>query len=245
MEISKNSMKVEFKHLHGFWSDGLECALQEHADFFGSYLSMARVALGAGHLEQKLCDFIMLAASASVTHLNPQAVGLHIQGAMRHGATRTEIAEVLQISSVLGIHAYMTGVPVLLDELAKSGASIDSAFPLGEKFEQVKAEFTKNRGYWSDELQSMVRTSPDFFEGYTAFSSQPWKTGALAPMVKELLYVAIDVDTTHLFEPGIRIHVRNALRYGATPSQILQVMQITSCLGMQSFLLGIEHMPRG
>ncbi|MFT3814903.1 MAG: carboxymuconolactone decarboxylase family protein [Acidovorax sp.] len=245
MNTPTHAMKAEFEHLHGFWSDQLERALEEAPDFFGSYLCMARVALGAGHLEPKLCDFVMLAASASVTHLNAEAVGLHIQGAMRHGATRAEIAEVLQISSVLGIHAYMTGVPVLLDELSKSGTPVDTAFPLGEKFERVKADFTKNRGYWSDELQSMVRTSPEFFDGYTAFSSQPWKTGPLPPMVKELLYVAIDVDTTHLFEPGIRIHVRNALRHGATPAQILQVMQITSCLGMQSFLLGINHMPRG
>lgn len=235
-------MKAEFERLHGFWNEALETSLRDHPGFFGGYLSMARVALGAGHLEPKLCDFVMLAASASVTHLNSEAVALHIEGARRHGATSAEIAEVLQISSVLGIHAYMVGVPVLLEELAAAGGSIDAAFPLDEKFERVKTEFTEQRKYWSDQLQSMVRSSPEFFDGYTAFSSAPWKSGPLAPVVKELLYVAIDVDTTHLFEPGIRIHVRNALRYGATPAQVLQVMQITACLGMQSFLLGVPHL---
>ncbi|WP_244138400.1 hypothetical protein [Burkholderia stabilis] len=53
--------------------------------------------------------------------------------------------------------------------------------------------------------------------------------------------MAIDISTTHLFEPGVRIHTRNALRYGATAAQVLQVMQLVSCVGMQSFLLGAPH----
>lgn len=236
------AMQAEFERLHGFWNSALDTSLRNHPDFFGDYLSMAGIALGAGHLEPKWCDFVMLAASASVTHLNAEAVGWHIEGALRHGATRAEIAEVLQISSVLGIHAYMVGVPVLLEELAASGGSVETAFPLDQAFERVKSGFTEQRKYWSDQLQAMVRTSPEFFEGYTAFSSRPWKSGGLPPMVKELLYVAIDADTTHLFEPGIRIHVRNALRYGATPAQVLQVMQVTACLGMQSFLLGAPRL---
>lgn len=240
--MDTTSIKTEFERLHGFWDDRLEAALQEAPGFFSDYLAMARVALGAGHLEPKICDFVMLAASASVCHLNSEAVALHIGAAIRHGATRAEIAEVLQISSVLGIHAYMVGVPILFEEIAAAGASIDEAFPLDQKFEKVKSAFTEQRKYWSEQLQSMVRSSPEFFEGYTAFSSTPWRSGTLAPMIKELLYVAIDVDTTHLFEPGIRIHVSNALRYGATPAQVLQVMQITSCLGMQSFLLGMPRL---
>lgn len=238
----QSAIKIEFERLHGYWSDAHEQALEEDPIFFNDYLTMARAALDAGHLERKVCDFVTIAASSSVTHLNSEAVALHIQGALRHGATRAEISEVLQIASVLGIHAYMVGVPVLLDEIESSGQSIDSVFPLDDAFEKVKAEFTSKRGYWSDQLQSMVRSSPAFFEGYTAFSSTPWRKGSLAPVVKELLYVAIDVSTTHLFEPGVRIHTRNALRYGATPAQLLQVMQIVSCLGMQSFLLGVPHL---
>jgi hypothetical protein len=115
---------------------------------------------------------------------------------LRHGATRNEILEVLQIASVLGIHAYMVGVPVLIDELAAAGTPLDTVLPLDEAFERVKSRFTEQRGYWSDQLQSMVRSSPAFF------------------------------------------------RHGATPAQILQVMQIVSCLGMQSFLIGAPQIQR-
>jgi alkylhydroperoxidase/carboxymuconolactone decarboxylase family protein YurZ len=240
----KSALKTEFERLHGYWSDVHEQALAEDPVFFNDYLVMARAALDAGHLEPKFCDLVMIAASASVTHLNADAVAMHIHGALQHGATRQEIADTLQIASVLGIHSYMVGVPVLLDEIEAHGQSVDAIFPLDESFEKVKSEFTASRGYWSDQLTAMVRSSPAFFEGYTAFSSTPWREGTLAPVIKELLYVAIDVSTTHMFEPGVRIHTRNALRYGATPAQVLQVMQIVSCLGMQSFLLGVPHLQR-
>ncbi|WP_261535329.1 carboxymuconolactone decarboxylase family protein [Burkholderia multivorans] len=236
------SLKARFERLHGFWNDALDIGLNEDPAFFDRYLSMAEVALGSPHLEPKIRHFVLIAANASVTHLNAEAVGHHVDAAVKHGATRAELREVLQIASVLGIHAYMVGVPILLQELAAAGESVDAAFPLDSAFDKVRTEFCERRGYWSDELQGMVRSSPAFFDGYTAFSSAPWQTAALPPVVKELLYVAIDVSTTHLFEPGVRIHMRNALRYGATPAQVLQVMQIVSCVGMQSFLLGAPHL---
>ncbi|VWB59153.1 hypothetical protein [Burkholderia lata] len=75
-------------------------------------------------------------------------------------------------------------------------------------------------------------------EGYTAFSSAPWKTGALPPVVKTLPYVAIDISTTYLFEPGVRIQTHNALRYRAARAQVPQVMQRVSRVGMQRFFAG-------
>ncbi|VXC80482.1 hypothetical protein BURKHO8Y_40053 [Burkholderia sp. 8Y] len=98
------ALKNGFELFHGFWSNALALALHESPDLFNDYLVTAKVALEFGHLERKLCDFVMLAASASVTHLNREAITLHIEGATRHGATREEILEVLQIASVLGIH---------------------------------------------------------------------------------------------------------------------------------------------
>jgi hypothetical protein len=60
-------IKAEFEQLHGFWSDALDLALKEDSAFFPDYLAMAKVALESDHLEPKLCDFVMIAASASVT----------------------------------------------------------------------------------------------------------------------------------------------------------------------------------
>jgi hypothetical protein len=44
-----------------------------------------------------------------------------MRNALGHGATVSEIMEVLQLTSVLGIHTITEGVPALLDEARKAG----------------------------------------------------------------------------------------------------------------------------
>ena len=67
----------------------------------------------------------------------------------------------------------------------------------------------------------------------------PWRHGTLEPKIKELIYVAIDAATTHLYEPGLRAHIRNALRYGATKEEIMEVLELVSVLGIHACTLGV------
>jgi alkylhydroperoxidase/carboxymuconolactone decarboxylase family protein YurZ len=57
--------------------------------------------------------------------------------------------------------------------------------------------------------------------------------------VKEFIYIAIDAATTHLYEPGLRIHYRNAIKYGATREELMEVLQLTSVLGMHTCTVGV------
>ena len=54
--------------------------------------------------------------------------------------------------------------------------------------------------------------------------------------------MAIDVVTTHLFASGIRVHVRKAIEYGATPDQVVDVITIASNIGAHSTLMGVTQM---
>src|SRR3984885_7913760 len=81
---------------------------------------------------------------------------------------------------------------------------------------KIKQDFIDARGYWSRGWDPLLDIAPDYFEAYAKLSSVPWKTGTLSPKIKELLYIAIDSSITHMYEPGLRVHIRNALRYGAT-----------------------------
>ena len=47
----------------------------------------------------------------------------------------------------------------------------------------------------------------------------------------------IDAATTHLYEPGLRQHIRNALRYGATKEEIMEVLELVSVLGIHACTL--------
>ena len=111
---------------------------------------------------------------------------------------------------------------------------------LTEKQKQIKEGFTKERHYWDEELLgSFLRMAPDYLEAYLNYSAVPWKTGVLPPKVKELIYIAINAATTHLYAPGIRRHIRNALERGATKEEIVEVMGLVSALGSHSFTVGL------
>lgn len=103
----------------------------------------------------------------------------------------------------------------------------------------LKETFMRDRGYWSPFWDGLLVLSPEFFRAYLDFSSVPWKTGPLEPKIKELIYIAIDASTTHLYEPGLRVHIRNALNYGATKEEIMEVFQLTSVLGMHTCTMGV------
>jgi len=80
----------------------------------------------------------------------------------------------------------------------------------------------------------MLELDPEMFGAYTEFSSVPWRTGTLTPAEKELIYIAFDIAATHLYVPGTKLHIRNALGHGATPQQVLEVMEISSVLGIDA-----------
>ena len=111
---------------------------------------------------------------------------------------------------------------------------------LNERQKQLKAKFIEERGYWRDELwEPILKIDPDFFEAYLNFSAAPWKNGVLPPKIKELIYIAIDSSTTHLYEPGLGQYIKNALKYGATKEEIMEVFELTSVLGIHTITMGV------
>jgi alkylhydroperoxidase/carboxymuconolactone decarboxylase family protein YurZ len=111
---------------------------------------------------------------------------------------------------------------------------------LNEKQKKLRQKFTEERGYWDENLWGKVlRLDADFFEAYLNFSAVPWRKGVLPPKVKEFIYIAIDASVTHLYEPGLRQHIRNAMKYGATKEEIMEVLELTSVLGIHTCTLGV------
>lgn len=52
--------------------------------------------------------------------------------------------------------------------------------------------------------------------------------------MKELVYCAFDSAATHLYVPGLKLHMKNALNYGATPQEILEVLEIATLLSLHT-----------
>lgn len=94
-------------------------------------------------------------------------------------------------------------------------------------------------GDWNPLWDQFSEVDPDFLEAYLALRSVPFRKGPLAPKVKELILVAINVATTHLHAPGVRRHIRNALRHGASREEIVEAIELTTVLGIHGFNLGV------
>jgi alkylhydroperoxidase/carboxymuconolactone decarboxylase family protein YurZ len=229
-----DDLRAEFERAHGYWSDSLDHMLRLDPIFFATYLRLSTVAHRSGELDPKVRELVQIAIDGAATHLFVPGLRRHVRRAVELGASDAEIMEVLELTATLGIHAANAGVPILLEVLAETGAAPD-VFDLDERQQRLKADFEANRGYWNPIWDGMLKLSPDFFEAYLDYSSVPWKHGVLEPKVKELIYCAFDVASTHLWLPGLKLHIRNALGYGASPGEVMEVIQIASVLGAHTF----------
>lgn len=231
-------LRERFIDARGNWNSLWEGLLILDCDFFEAYLDFSSVPWRKGPLERKVKELIHIALDASTTHLYEPGLRQHIRNAIGYGATKQEIMEVLELTSVLGIHTCILGVPVLLQELAATNAEAEKTDWTPRRL-KLKAEFEEKRGYWNEFWEGLLALDPDFFDAYLRFSAVPWVSGVLEPKVKELIYTAIDASTTHLYEPGLRQHVRNALRYGASKEEIMEVYELASVLGIHTCTLGV------
>lgn len=98
------------------------------------------------------------------------------------------------------------------------------------------------RGDWNPLWDQLRELDPEFMEAYLAFRSVPHRNGPLPQKVKELVMIAVNAATTHLYAPGVRRHMKNALQAGATPAEILEVIQLTTVMGIHSCNLAVPIM---
>jgi alkylhydroperoxidase/carboxymuconolactone decarboxylase family protein YurZ len=235
--VDRAAIKDRFIRHHGSWDEVWEDVLSLDPDYLEAVTHFSALPKRQRHLDAKTRAFIALTVDAAATHLHSPGIRRHIKEALAAGATSQEVMEVLECTSTLGIHAMNMGVPVLLEVLEERGERTGPA-ALDAYQEKLKADFTANRGYWNPTWDELLEVDPTLFEAYTEFSSVPWRHGYLAPMMKELIYIAFDTSSTHLYRVGLKLHIENALGYGATAAQILEVMEIASLIGIQSVTSG-------
>ncbi|KAI1171071.1 Metallo-hydrolase/oxidoreductase [Nemania sp. FL0916] len=229
----------------GAFHAGWESLLKTNPVFFSASLHLASVPRNKSHLSRKDQALICLAVDCAATHLYTPGIREHITAAVKEGATRDEILEIIELSSTLGIHTCNIGVPLLIEVLREAGGHEDELTrPYDEEQKRLQKEFTEKRGYWHTFWEDFLRHDPEFFAAYLEFSSVPWTKevdgapvpgkGALTPKMKELAYCAFDAAPTHLYGSGLKIHMKNALGYGATAKEILEVLELSTLLSIHT-----------
>lgn len=93
-------------------------------------------------------------------------------------------------------------------------------------------------GAWNPLWDALYEGDPGWTEQYMAMGMQPWQSGSLEPKFIELLCIAVDASATHMYAPGVRRHIRAALELGATREQILDVLKLTTLVGIHACNIG-------
>lgn len=103
-------------HANGYWNPNWDPIAEVDKVWMEKFLNMG--LHGKHVLDPKTYELIAIAVDASCTHMYAPGVRTHIRKALELGVTFEEIAAVLQLTSVLGIHTMSMGAPILLEEAA-------------------------------------------------------------------------------------------------------------------------------
>jgi alkylhydroperoxidase/carboxymuconolactone decarboxylase family protein YurZ len=222
----------------GYWNSTFTYLFEQDPEFFEIYKRFVSTPYKNDVIDAKSRELILVALSSSPTSLCKETLELHMKNAVSQGATEKEILEVLKLVSVLGVHTCAVSVPSLVDEYEKySNQSIEPN--LNNKQQKLKEHFIDKMGYWNSFRDILLDNDEDFFESYSDYLTNPWKSNILSPKLKEFIYIAIDSSTTHLFDAGTRVHIRNAFKYGATFEEIMEVFKLTSAQGVNTFYVSL------
>lgn len=101
---------------------------------------------------------------------------------------------------------------------------------LDARLQKLKADITREREYWHPFHEGLLRLDPAFLEAYFEMNQAPVTASRLPRKVVELMYVAADGSINHLYEKGLRRHIESALAHGATPHEVLEVIEMTCSL---------------
>ncbi len=228
--VSLNDTIAEVADINAF-EQSAWTSLRVAADYWAT-------PLRSGHLSIRMKELILLAINASVTSLNEDGVRRHARRALEAGATPAEIVDVLLTIVALSNHALYTSIPILEEELAKRGQVKDTTY--NEEFEAAKQAFIDARGFWNPDREAIARLIPSYYRALDALSTESWNGGPLSRKEREFICIGIDSTVTHVFIPGLRRHINNALDLGASRDEILEIFQLTGTFGLESYILGAK-----
>jgi alkylhydroperoxidase/carboxymuconolactone decarboxylase family protein YurZ len=187
-------------------------------------------------LPRKFIELVSVSLNAACTNLNAQGTRHHIRAALDAGASREEILCALKCGSVLTIHSCSLGAPILLEE-AKA-ANVQRA-PQANTEPTPACDAMRKIGQWNTAWDPFFELDPVFTDEFMAMGAAVYRSGVMTPKEVELLSIALDASVTHMYAPGTRRHIKNALKAGATVEEVMEVLKLCVTLGIQTFNMSL------
>jgi alkylhydroperoxidase/carboxymuconolactone decarboxylase family protein YurZ len=97
----------------------------------------------------------------------------------------------------------------------------------------------RKMGQWNTAWDPFYELSPAWTDQFFAFGASIYASGVFTPRFMELISIAFDASITHMYAPGTRRHIKDALNAGATPEEIMAVLQLCVSMGVQACAMGV------
>jgi alkylhydroperoxidase/carboxymuconolactone decarboxylase family protein YurZ len=189
----------------------------------------------SGVLSTKFVELVSLAVNVACTNLNADGTRRHVRAALEAGASRDEIVFVFKCATAMALHSCSLGAPILLEEAKAAGTAPRPASSVATPaIDKMKAI-----GQWNVAWDGFVSLDPEWTDAFMAMGAGIYGSGVLPPKEVELLSVAFDASFSHMYAPGTRRHIQNALKAGASVEEIFEVLKICVAQGVQACNLGI------
>ena len=219
----------------GPWEAALEQLREWDPPWAETCARMATNPWRAGVLSRKLVELIGVGLNAACTNLNPEGTRRHIRKALDAGATKEEMLFVLKCASVMSIHSCSLGAPILLEEAKAAGKQ-----PMPKPAAATPAcDRMKAIGQWNTAWDPFFELDPIWTDEFMATGAGIYGSSVMPAKETELLSIAFDASYTHMYAPGTRRHIHNALKAGATVEEIMEVLKICVVQGVQACNLGV------
>jgi alkylhydroperoxidase/carboxymuconolactone decarboxylase family protein YurZ len=190
----------------------------------------------SGVLPRRFIELVSIGLNAACTNLNPDGTRRHIRRALEAGATKEEILVVLKCAALMSIHSCSLGAPILLEEARAAGAKL-APKPLAQT---PACDRMRSLGQWNVAWDPFFELDPTWTDEFFATGVGVYASGVLPAKEVELLSIAFDASYTHMYAPGTRRHVHNALAAGATIEEIMDVLKLCVAQGVQACNLGVS-----
>ena len=93
-------------------------------------------------------------------------------------------------------------------------------------------------GQWNTAWDEFAAFDAEWTEKFLDMATLPMRKGVIDAKTYELIAIAVDASCTHMHAPGTRRHIAKALDVGATPEEIMAVLELVAVLGIHSVALG-------
>ena len=218
------------------WGESLDKFKEWDPEGAGLVLQVGANPWRSGVFTRKEVELLSLALNCACTNLDKAGTRRHTRAALKAGATRDEILMVLKMGVGLAVHSCSLGAPILLEEMQAAGVKPSG----GAKPPTPACDAMRAIGQWNTAWDSFFELTPQWTDQFFAFGASVYKSQVFSPKFVELLSIAFDASITHMYAPGTRRHIKSALKLGATPEEIMSVLQICVSMGVQSCAKGVR-----